>query len=106
MSKPIAFNFKLVPFAEDAFTLCEVGKSHSAMLKGSYEESLQTVELLAAVWLSMPKADRRDYGYSVVCFIDFALKHPAELDDLKRSVGPTQLGLWSETIQGGDGTLH
>lgn len=106
-----SFNFEIRPFSVDAFTLRETGKPFIAVLQGKTEQVLKDIDLLGAVFCQMTKKERRLYDSSVVCFIDFAMKHPEDLKCLRSKLGDKvqQLGLWSETkfspMDSGD-TLH
>lgn len=101
-----SFNFEIRPFAPDLFLIREVGRPHVAYLKGDYESSLKDIDLLGAIYWQMSKKDRRDYEDSIICFIDFALKHPEELEKLRGKVGDVQLALWSKTPMEPGGSVH
>jgi hypothetical protein len=101
-----SYNFEIRPFAPDLFCLREVGRPHITYLKGDYETSLKDIDLLGAVFWQMPKRDRRDYNDSVICFIDFALKHPEDFEELRKRMGDIQLALWSETPMEPNGSVH
>lgn len=106
-----SFNFEIRPFSVDAFTLRETGKPFIALLQGKTEEVLRDIDLLGAVFCQMSKKERRLYDGSVVCFIDFAMKHPEELEQLRAKIGDKldQFGLWSETAfssGNSDGSVH
>jgi hypothetical protein len=95
-----------MPFSADSFSIRVVGTPHIATFRGGYEAGLKQVELLAAVYLSMPLKDRKQYGHSVVKFIDFAWHHPGAVQLLQDDVGPLQFGLWSETDLSPVGKVH
>ena len=99
MNAPQSFNFEIRPFSVDAFTLRETGKPFIALLQGKTEDVLKDVDLLGSVFCQMTKKERRLYDGSVVCFIDFAMKHPEDIVWLRSKLGDKtqQLGLWSET---------
>lgn len=99
MNSKQSFNFEIRPFSVDAFTLRETGKPFIAVLQGKTEDVLKDIDLLGAVFCQMTKKDRRLYDGSVVCFIDFAMKHPEDIAWLRSKLGDKvqQLGLWSET---------
>jgi hypothetical protein len=101
-----SFNFEIRPFAADMFCIREVGRPHIAYFKGDYQSSLKDIDLLGGVYLQMPKKDRHMYEDSVICFIDFALKHPEELEKLRGKVGDVQLALWSQTPMEPGGSVH
>jgi hypothetical protein len=104
-----SYNFEIRPFSVDAFTLRETGKPFIALLKGKTDEVLKDVDLLGAVFCQMPKKDRRRlYDDSVVCFIDFAMKHPEALLELRNNIGDKcqQFGLWSQTQFQTNGTIQ
>lgn len=95
MSGSTSFNFEVFPFSDTSFSLREVGKPHIAIFRCGYEEGLKQAEILGAVWLEMPRSERKSFG-SLIQFIDFALHHPQLLQELCDGVGNAQLGLWSE----------